>query len=120
MNKMFILAALSGLAFASSAQFVPAPAVAGDCVVHTIRTACPGKEEESYSKCGGAKSCDKTDSADTEAACIAAAKAGCPNSRLDVTKSKVVKARWNGKQLPGPYGGSFCAPNRPDFNKCKS
>lgn len=120
MKKIIILAALSGLALASFGPLLASPALAGECVVHTIRTACPGKEEESYSKCGGSKSCDKKDDADTEAACIAAAKAGCPNSRLDITKSKIVKARFNGKQLPGPYGGSFCAPNRPDFNKCKS
>ncbi len=119
MNKSIILAALSGLAFASFGPLSAPPAFAGTCIVHTIRTACPGKEEESYSKCGGAKSCDKEESVDTAAACIAAAKAGCPNSRLEITKSKVVKARFDGKQLPGPYGGSFCATNRPDFNKCK-
>ena len=90
-----------------------------DCIVHYNRTACPGMEAESYSKCGGSKSCDKEADVSTEAACIAAAKEGCPNSRLEITKSKVVKARFNGKSLPGPYSGSFCAPNRPDFNKCK-
>lgn len=108
----FALAALFGLALASNAY-------AAECVVNTNRTACPGKEAESYSKCGGSKSCDKTEDAGSEAACIAAAKAGCPNSRLDITKSKIVKARFDGKQLKGPFGGSFCAPNRPDFNKCK-
>ncbi len=110
MIKPIALAAIFGLSLASSAF--------ADCVVNINRTACPGKETESYSKCGGSKSCDKDESASTEAACIAAAKANCPNSRLDITKSKVVKARFNGKQLKGPYGGSFCAPNRPDFNKC--
>lgn len=35
-------------------------------------------------------------------------------------KSKRITARFKGKSLKGPYGGSFCAPNRPDFNKCKS
>ena len=113
MKKSIALAALFGLSFASNVY-------AAECVVHTIRTACPGKESESYSKCGGAKSCDKEEMVSTEAACIAAAKAGCPNSRLEITKSKIVKARFDGKQLKGPYGGSFCAPNRPDFNKCKS
>lgn len=120
MNKSIVLAALFGLSFASFGLSLTAPAVAGECIVHTNRTACPGKEGESYSKCGGSKECDKEDSADSEAACIAAAKAGCPNSRLDITKSKRVTARFNGKSLKGPYGGSFCAPNRPDFNKCKS
>jgi hypothetical protein len=109
--KKFVLAAVFGLAFVSSAS--------AQCVVNVNRTACPGKESESYSKCGGAKSCDKTEDAGSEASCIAFAKAQCPNSRLDITKSKIVKARFKGKALAGPYGGSFCAPNRPDFNKCK-
>lgn len=119
MNKTLVLAALAGLTVTTFGPLTATPAAAGTCIVHTIRTACAGKEAESYSKCGGSKSCDKEDSADSEAECVAAAKAGCPNSRLDITKSKVVKARFNGKQLAGPYGGSFCAPNRPDFNKCK-
>ncbi len=29
------------------------------CVVSITRTACPGKEKESYSKCNGTKSCNK-------------------------------------------------------------
>ena len=114
MNKTIVLAAVLGMSFASNAF------AANDCIVHYNRTACPGKETESYSKCGGSKECDKpADDASTEAACIAAAKAACPNSRLDITKSKRITARFNGKSLKGPYGGSFCAPNRPDFNKCK-
>lgn len=112
-SKSIVLAALFGLTFASNAF------AAKDCIVHYNRTACPGKEAESYSKCGGSKSCDKNEDASTEAECIAAAKAACPNSRLDITKSKVITARFEGKSLKGPYGGSFCAPNRPDFNKCK-
>lgn len=119
MKKTLALAALAALTLTMFAPLMSSPASAGTCIVHTIRTACPGKEDESYSKCGGTKSCDKEDSADSEAECIAAAKAGCPNSRLEITKSKVVKARFNGKSLPGPFSGSFCAPNRPDFNKCK-
>lgn len=119
MEKIIKVAAVLGLSIASFGMSLATPAFAGECVVHTIRTACPGKEAESYSKCGGAKACDKDEFTDTEAACIALAKAGCPNSRLDITKSKIVKARFNGKSLKGPYGGSFCAPNRPDFNKCK-
>ncbi len=112
--KKFIalgLAALFSLPVASAAF--------ADCVVNVNRTACAGQESVSYSKCGGAKSCDKDYTAATEAACIAAAKENCPNSRLDITKSKIVKARLNGKVLQGPYGGNFCSPSRPDFNKCK-
>ncbi|MTD93307.1 hypothetical protein GIW81_03035 [Hyphomicrobium sp. xq] len=114
MNKTIVLAlaASFGLLLASNAF--------AQCVVNVNRTACAGKESESYSKCGGSKSCDKDYSASTEAACIAAAKENCPNSRLDITKSKIVKARLNGKVLKGPYGGNFCSQSRPDFNKCKS
>jgi hypothetical protein len=111
MKKTILAAALFGVLSVSNAY-------AGTCIVNINRTACPGKETESYSKCGGAKSCDKEEMADTEAACIAAAKANCPNSRLNITKSKIVKARFDGKPLKGPYNGNFCAPNRPDFNKC--
>ena len=119
MNKTIALAALLGLQLAGLPLASNAFA-ADDCIVHYNRTACPGKEEESYSKCGGSKECDKNEqSASTEAACIAAAKTACANSRLEITKSKVITARFNGKSLKGPYGGSFCAPNRPDFNKCK-
>lgn len=107
-----------GLSFATSGATVAI--AADDCIVHYNRTACPGRDAKSYSKCGGSKTCDKNEDASTEAACVAAAKAACPNSRLDITKSKRVTARFNGKALKGPYGGSFCAPNRPDFNKCKS
>jgi hypothetical protein len=105
------LAAFIGMSFVSTAF--------AECVVNVNRTACAGKESESYSKCGGAKSCDKTEDAASEASCIAFAKAQCPNSRLDITKSKIVKARFNGKVLSGPYGGGFCSQSRPDFNKCK-
>ena len=116
MKKTILLA----LAASFSLSFAPSVFAADDCVIHYNRTACAGKEEESYSKCGGSKECDKDAAASTEAACIAAAKEACPNSRLDITKSKRITARFNGKALKGPYGGSFCAPNRPDFNKCKS
>jgi hypothetical protein len=112
MIKPITLAVLFGLSFASST-------LAADCVVHYDRTACPGQETESYSKCGGSKSCDKDEAGDTEAACIESAKAACENKRLEITKSKVITATFKGKSLTGPYDGSFCAPDRPDFNKCK-
>jgi hypothetical protein len=87
------------------------------CVVTTTRTACPGKEKESYSKCNGTKTCSKEDSAAvTPKACEQAAAAACPNTRLTITKSKVVTAKFNGTAVRG--GANFCASNRPDFNKC--
>lgn len=77
MYKSIALAAIIGATFVSNAY--------ADCIVHYNRTACPGQESASYSKCGGSKECDKDEFAATEAECIAAAKAACPNSRLDIT-----------------------------------
>ncbi len=111
MKKISTLAVMIALSFASNAY-------AGECSVHYVRTACPGMETESYSKCGGSKSCDKIEQAPSEAACIGAAKRACANSRLTITKSKVITATYDGKALKGPFGGSFCAAQRPDFNKC--
>jgi hypothetical protein len=112
MKKITALAALLVVSFASNAY-------AGECLVRYVRTACPGKEVESYSKCGGAKECNKNEAASTEAACIGNAKRACANSRLEITKSKVITATYDGKVLKGPFaGGNFCANKRPDFNKC--
>jgi hypothetical protein len=87
------------------------------CIIHYVRTACPGKEVESYSKCNGSKECDKEDSSAVSlAACEQATAAACANSRLTITKSKVITGKFNGKALRG--GSNFCASNRPDFNKC--
>jgi hypothetical protein len=105
--------------FAVAAAFFMSMSVVAEagCVVHVVRTACPGKEAESYSKCAGKKECDKEESAAVSTkACEQAAASNCPNTRLTITKSKVVTAKFNGKILRG--GANFCASNRPDFNKC--
>ncbi|WP_397599863.1 hypothetical protein [Silvanigrella sp.] len=91
---------------------------AGTCTLHITRTACPGMEKDSYAKCGGNASCDenkKTGSADS---CAKAALEACDNvaARQKQTKSKEIKADFDGKPLEG--GKNFCEPNRPDFNKC--
>lgn len=87
------------------------------CVIHYNRTACPSQEVVSYSKCNGTKECDKEDSAAVSLkACEQAAAAACANTRLTITKSKVITATFNGKALRG--GSNFCASNRPDFNQC--
>jgi hypothetical protein len=115
MKKSITLAALFGLSLASNAY-------AADCVVHYVRTACPGQDTESYSKCDGKQECDKDEDAATEAACTEAAKKACENARLEITKSKVVTAKFKGNPLKGgnePGGMNFCAADRPDFNKCK-
>jgi uncharacterized protein (UPF0179 family) len=91
-------------------------ALAG-CTIHYNRTACPGKEKESYSKCNGTKECDKEDSSAVSLkACEQATAAACANTRLTITKSKIVTGKFNGTALRG--GSNFCASNRPDFNKC--
>jgi hypothetical protein len=107
--RNFAFAALCLMAFSEVAQ--------AGCTVHYVRTACPGKEKESYSKCNGTKECDKEESAAVSLkACEQAAAAACANTRLTITKSKVITAKFNGKLLRG--GANFCASNRPDFNKC--
>ena len=97
------------------------------CVVHYVRTACQGQEAESFKKCDGQAECDKTKPADSADACAAAALKSCSNSRLDITKYKVITAKYNGEALTGgfdtegnadPTGLNFCDKNRPDLNKC--
>jgi opacity protein-like surface antigen len=107
--KSVALAALCYVSLAAAANAA--------CVVNIVRTACAGQEAVSYSKCNGKKACDKEESSGVTAkACEQAAASNCPNSRLTITKSKVVTAKFNGKALRG--GANFCAANRPDFNKC--
>lgn len=94
-------------------------AYAGDCKISITRTACPGKETESYKKCNGAKSCDDMKKADSKDACGKEALKDCENvaDRQKITKSKVVTATFDGQPVQG--GKDFCAGNRPDFNKCE-
>lgn len=123
MKKTIVLAAILTLSFSMHG------ASAADCVVHVKRTACAGKEAESYKKCDGKQECDMAEaSASTDAACSKAALAGCDNTRLDVTKYKVVTATFKGAALTGgfttdgkadPKGANFCAADRPDLNKCQ-
>ncbi len=90
-----------------------------ECVIHYKRTACAGQEKISYKKCGGKQECDKVKRADTKEECMEQAAKSCRNKRLEITKSKVITATWDGEELIGPYkDGDFCAPDREDFNKC--
>ena len=104
-------------------------AVADDsgCVIHYVRTACQGQEAVSFKKCDGQAECDKTKPADSAEACSAAALKSCSNSRLDITKYKVITAKFKGEALVGgfdaegnanPAGMNFCDKNREDLNKC--
>ncbi len=108
---------IRNLALAAACLLSLTAAAQAACVIHYNRTACPGKEAESYSKCSGTKECDKEDtSATSVAACEQVVAAACANTRLTITKSKVITGKFNGKALRG--GSNFCASNRPDFNQC--
>jgi hypothetical protein len=93
-----------------------------DCAVQYTRTACVGKETESYKKCDGEKSCTKYAPASSLDACQEAALKACSNDRLEITKSKVITAMYKGKPLPSKSGkNDFCVdyPNRAkEFNQC--
>jgi hypothetical protein len=94
-------------------------ASAGECLLTVTRTACKGKEADSYAKCGGDKTCDDVKKTATAADCAVEALKACINTpeRQGVTKSKVVTARFEGAAVEG--GKNFCDPTRGDFNKCK-
>ena len=122
-TAIFTLGLLTSLGFSGFA-------IADDsgCVVHYVRTACQGQEAESFKKCDGQAECDKTKPADSAEACAAAALKSCDNSRLDITKYKVITAKYNGEALVGgfdaegnadPAGANFCDKNRPDLNQCE-
>ena len=85
---------------------------AADCVLNITRTACPGQEQESFSKCNGKANCTETKPAADPAACAAAATAACANSRKTITQNKVVTAQFNGSAVEG--GKNFCA-GHPDY-----
>lgn len=99
-----------------------AQAFAGSCDINTTRTACAGKEAISFKKCDGKPSCTKTATTDTPDACRAKAVAACANDRLDITKSKVITAMFNGKPVKNKAGGTdHCldyAEREAEFNKC--
>ncbi|MFZ3229620.1 MAG: hypothetical protein WA160_05415 [Pseudobdellovibrio sp.] len=98
---------------------------AGKCVFDVTRTACPGKEAESFAKCSGKKaqciddkeSTGKDREATSEKDCAKKALKACENARTDITDSKIITATFDGK--PVEAGKNFCAADRPDFKKCK-
>ncbi len=106
------------LVFMFILTFVAQQAQAGSCVFHVTRVACPGKDKESFSKCDGKASCDETQKVGSAEACAKQAEAACANvgARQQITKSKSVTADFDG--APVQAGKNFCAPERPDFNKC--
>jgi hypothetical protein len=96
-------------------------ALAG-CDLSYTRTACPGKEAISYKKCDGKQSCVKSVSVASAEACRVKAVAACENDRLDITKSKVLTATFNGKPVLNKAGGvDHCqdySEREAEFNKC--
>lgn len=94
----------------------------GDCGISYKRTACPGKEAESFSKCNGQASCIKHVAAASPQACQAVALKACENDRLDITKSKVILATYKGQPLKSAFGKEdFCADyerRATEFDKC--
>jgi hypothetical protein len=111
-----------GIIAAATAVVLSSVASAGECGIEYNRTACPGKDAESFAKCDGKQTCVKTVAVDTAQACQAAAVKACANDRLDVTKSKVIRATFEGKKLASDSGKEdFCSDyaNRAvEFDKC--
>lgn len=110
--------AISSVVVVATCAFV-SNAWAGDCVLHVKRDACEGKNAESFAKCGGKAECDETKKTGSADACAKQALKACENvgDRQQVTKSKVITAKFDGKDVEN--GKNFCEANRPDFNKCK-
>lgn len=98
-------------------------ATAGECAIEYVRTACPGKETESYSKCNGKQNCVMPEQAANLQACQTAAVNACANDRLTITKSKVIKAKFDGKAIMSASGKEdFCADyakRAAEFDKCQ-
>lgn len=94
----------------------------GECEVHYTRTACPGKEAESFAKCDGKASCNKQVEAASPQACQTVALKACANDRLDATKSKVITANYKGQALTSATGkADFCMDyekRAAEFDKC--
>ena len=96
-------------------------ALAGECVLQITRTACPGKEKDSFSKCDGKASCNESVPAASASQCAIKAKSGCANKRYEITKYKKVTATYDGTTIES--GKDFCVdhPDYPYANKpdCK-
>lgn len=118
MKRMVLLSAALLLSFNVTAY----AAEAKDCAINYVRTACAGKEAESYKKCDGKQSCTKAAEAKTVQECQDLAVKACANDRLDITKSKVITASFKGSALKSKSGKEdFCSDyaNRDkEFNRC--
>ena len=92
------------------------------CEVTYDRTPCPGKEEISFAKCGGKQICTRVKRAESEYECAKAARNSCQNNRLDITKEKIITAKFNGVEIKSAEGErDFCLSynkREREYNKC--
>ncbi len=99
-----------------------ATSYAGKCDLNYTRTACAGQEATSFNKCDGKASCTKTIDAASADACRTKAVAACANVRLDITKSKIISATFDGKPVLNKAGAAdHCldyAERASEFNHC--
>ncbi|NRD74839.1 hypothetical protein HQQ94_16755 [Shewanella sp. VB17] len=97
-------------------------AFAGACEIQYTRTSCPDKEKISYKKCKGKQSCSKFKEASSAQECGEMAVSSCKNKRVTVTKSKVINALYDDKQIKASNGSDdFCTVYEKaaeEFNKC--
>jgi len=95
---------------------------AGTCEIQYTRTACPDKEKISFKKCRGKASCSKFKEAADATACKAMATKSCSNKRLNITKSKVINAIFDGQKLTTDDNNEdFCTAYdkaKEEFNQC--
>ena len=120
--KKTLIAAAGLLLFSLAPAQATEMAATSDCAVHYTRTACPGQEATSYKKCDGQQSCVKYKEADSLEACQAADTKSCRNRRLNITKLKVITAKWQGQSIQSPAGkDDFCLDyekRAEEFNQC--
>ena len=83
---------------------------AAPCNLKITREACPGKEKESFSKCGGNKSCIVKGEKSDISECINFAMENCKNARFDITKYKMVQVQFQGSNLEN--GLDYCSQDR--------
>ena len=95
----------------------------GTCEWIVTRTACKGKETESFGKCKGKAKCDPASKSGIKGleACAKLAEDECANSRLEVTKSKDITATFDdGSGVKKVNDGkNVCKADRKDFHGCK-
>lgn len=107
---------------AVAALFFSAQVLAETCEIQITRTACAGKEDISYKKCDGNQSCSEFVEVTSADECGKAATQACANQRLDITKSKVITAKYEDQAIKTASGKEdFCtdyANVAAEFNKC--